>query len=42
MNDYMGKPFQREELLSRVDRWAFDSINQVIQTLGRLKAVAGR
>jgi signal transduction histidine kinase/CheY-like chemotaxis protein len=42
MNDFMGKPFRREELLSRVDRWAFDSINQVIQTLGVLKAVAGR
>lgn len=42
MNDFMGKPFQREELLSRVDRWAFDDINQVIQTLGGLKVVARR
>jgi CheY-like chemotaxis protein len=42
MNDFMGKPFQREELLSRVERWAFDDINQVIQTLGALKVVARR
>jgi signal transduction histidine kinase/CheY-like chemotaxis protein len=42
MNDFMGKPFRREELLSRVDRWAFDSINDVIQTLGGMKASAGR
>jgi signal transduction histidine kinase/CheY-like chemotaxis protein len=42
MNDFMGKPFRREELLSRVDRWAFDDINQVIQTLGGMKVVARR
>ena len=33
MNDHVGKPFQREELLAVVDRWAFDSINQVIRSL---------
>jgi signal transduction histidine kinase/ActR/RegA family two-component response regulator len=33
MNDHMGKPFQQEELLTLVNRWAFDDINAVIHNL---------
>jgi signal transduction histidine kinase/CheY-like chemotaxis protein len=36
MNDHVAKPFQKEELLSLVERWAFDSINSVIHSLARL------
>ena len=36
MNDHMGKPFQRDELLNLVDRWAFDSINVMIHSLSGL------
>jgi CheY-like chemotaxis protein/nitrogen-specific signal transduction histidine kinase len=36
MNDHMGKPFQRDELLNLVDRWAFDAINVMIHSLSGL------
>jgi CheY-like chemotaxis protein len=33
VNDHVAKPFRRDELLSLVDRWAFDAINAVIGSL---------
>jgi CheY-like chemotaxis protein len=33
MNDHMGKPFQRDQLLELVNRWAGDNINVMIRSL---------
>ncbi len=42
MNDHMGKPFKRDQLLDLVNRWAFDGINRVIHNLNAPAALRMR